>query len=121
MRYERYLAQYETEEEGRKVVRQHIAYERSAKNRAEALRIHGRRCLACGFSFDHVYGSEHARSYIQVHHVHSITTGVRAPDPAKDLVPLCSNCHSMAHRDRMRILGVEELKALIRSRRNDSE
>jgi predicted HNH restriction endonuclease len=30
-----------------------------------------------------------------------------------DLAPLCSNCHSMAHRETGRILSVAELKGLI--------
>ncbi len=55
--------------EGRKRIRQHVAYERSARNRALAIELRGRTCEVCGFNFDEVYGSEHAAGYIQIHHV----------------------------------------------------
>ncbi|WLC60221.1 HNH endonuclease (plasmid) [Leuconostoc carnosum] len=31
-------------------------------------------------------------------------------DPINDLVPLCSNCHRMIHRDKYNVLTVEHLK-----------
>jgi HNH endonuclease len=103
--------------EGRRVLRQHVSYERSPKNRQRALEIHGNTCMACGFNFDELYGLEHARGFIEIHHVKSITNseGVLV-DPARDLVPLCSNCHSMAHREKKRILTVEEIKMLLKER-----
>ena len=81
----------------------------------QALKIHGTACLACGFDFNKVYGHTYARSYIEVHHVRSITQGIAVPDPAKDLAPLCSNCHSMAHRRKGQVLGVDELRALLKA------
>ena len=38
--------------------------------------------------------------YIEIHHVnpHHTFEGVHMVDPANDLIPLCSNCHSMIHR-----------------------
>lgn len=103
-------ADYVPEPEGRKKLRQHVEYERSRKNRAEAIRIHGTVCLACGFDFDAVYGEDLARSYIQVHHVRSITKTNGFVDPKTDLAPLCANCHSMVHRNRDRIMPVQELR-----------
>lgn len=103
------------DEEGRMVLRQHISYERSQKNRARAIELHGTVCSACGFDFDLVYGAEHARSYIEVHHLVSITRMKgETLDPAKDLVPLCSNCHSMAHRSKEGILSVTAIKELLK-------
>lgn len=102
------------EAEGRKRMRQSIEYERSPRNRAQALKLHGTACLACGFDFNTVYGADYAASYIEVHHVTSITQGVVTPNPAKDLAPLCSNCHSMAHRRKGQVLGVEELRSLLK-------
>jgi 5-methylcytosine-specific restriction protein A len=99
--------------EGRKGLRQHVTYERSARNRRRALEVHGRKCVACGFDFDAVYGAKHARGYIEIHHVRSITKVQGPIDPHMDLVPLCSNCHSMAHRERNRILTVAEIQALL--------
>lgn len=102
------------DEEGRRIIRRHIFYERSPRNRQRALEIHGNRCAACGFSFDEVYGADHARGFIEVHHVRSISETSGLVNPETDLVPLCSNCHSMAHRERERILTVEEIRALLR-------
>ena len=108
------LDDYIPDEEGRKRVRQHIEYERSPKNRAKAIEIHGTICTACGFDFNAVYGAHFAQSYIEIHHVESITTlGGKPVDPRTDLVPLCSNCHSMVHRQRGKILSVTELRDLL--------
>jgi 5-methylcytosine-specific restriction protein A len=108
------------DEEGRRILKTHVSYERSRRNRAEAIRIHGTVCLACGFDFNAVYGKEFARSFIQVHHNKSITQQAGRPvNPATDLSPLCSNCHSMAHRRTGEILTVDQLKALIARRKAD--
>ena len=101
------------DEEGRQRIRTHISYERSAKNRARALKVHGTKCLACGFDFDACYGTAHAESYIEVHHINPVASGTAIRDPEKDLAPLCSNCHSMAHRRKGMSLGISEIKALI--------
>jgi hypothetical protein len=34
-------------------------------------------------------------------------------DPATDLVPLCANCHAIAHRRRTTVTSIEEIRALI--------
>jgi 5-methylcytosine-specific restriction protein A len=60
------------------------------------------------------YGPELARSFIEVHHIESLSTGTRTVDPITDLIPLCSNCHSMVHREKNRIIPVNELKELIK-------
>jgi len=102
------------DEEGRRRIALHVAYERSRKNRAMALRIHGTTCAACGFNFNKVYGAAFARGFIEVHHVRSITEkNGGLVNPQTDLIPLCSNCHSMAHRERGRILSLGELRSLI--------
>ncbi len=84
--------------EGRKRIVQHVSYERSRKNRAMAIKIHGTRCQACGFDFEEFYGRAHAVSYIEVHHVKLLSEHEGEVDPASDLVCLCANCHRMAHR-----------------------
>jgi len=103
--------------EGRKRLVQHIVYERSPRNRARAIKLHGTCCKCCGFDFDQVYGSEFAKSYIEIHHTRSITQIDGPVDPATDLAPLCSNCHSMVHRKRGEILPIEELRASIQRNR----
>ncbi len=101
------------EQEGAKRTAQTTRYERSRKNRAAALKFHGTKCKACGFDYDEVYGAAHARQYIQVHHCQSVTSGLRRIDPTKDLIPLCANCHAMAHRTKGKILAVEDLQSLL--------
>ena len=118
------LRQFVPDQEGRRRIRRHTTYERSPRNRARAIAVHGTRCLACGFSFDETYGSEHAEHYVEVHHVVSVASGPSTPNPVTDLVPLCSNCHSMAHRRRGTSLSLEDLRALLRRPRpssNDQE
>ena len=105
------------DEEGRRIIRTHVTFERSPRNRARAIQLHGSVCVACGFDFNGMYGRDWARSYIEVHHVRSITRTQGRVDPATELAPLCSNCHSMSHRERGRILSVAELKQLIAANR----
>lgn len=102
------------ETEGEKKLALHYTYERSIKNRGKAIEIHGSVCAVCGFDFNKIYGIEWAQSYIEVHHTRSVTSlNNSIVDPSKDLIPLCSNCHSMAHRRRDTILSIAELKALV--------
>lgn len=74
-------------------------YERDRRNRAAALAIHGFACAACIADLGKIYGDA-AAALIEVHHVTPVSRlgdGYRV-DPANDLVPLCSNCHRVAHR-----------------------
>jgi predicted HNH restriction endonuclease len=100
-------------EEGRKLIRTHVTYERKPKNRALAIDIHGRTCTVCGFNFDEIYGKDYAEGYIQIHHIKPLSEYEGEIDPETDLVPLCANCHVMAHRRRTIVTSIEELKALI--------
>jgi 5-methylcytosine-specific restriction protein A len=88
-------------------------YERDRRNRAAAIAIHGLSCSACGMSFERVYGDVGV-GYIEVHHITPVSDmGANyLVNPATDLVPLCSNCHSMVHRQSPPIT-VEHLRALI--------
>lgn len=89
-------------------------YERNPKNRKEAIKIHGTRCMVCDFDFEEVYG-EFGKDFIEVHHtkpLYSLEDEVEI-NPEEDLVCLCSNCHRMIHRRRDKILTVEELKEIM--------
>lgn len=85
-------------------------YERSPSNRAAAIAVHGSLCHACGFDFAKFYG-DLGEGFIEVHH--RIPVSAMGPGyvvlPAKDLVPLCANCHQMVHRENPPI-PVEELR-----------
>lgn len=100
--------------EGIKKITQHVRYERNPYNRKEAIRIQGHKCKICGFDFNEVYGAELADDYIEVHHIKQLADGEQIVDPARDLLPVCANCHRMLHRKRKGNIGVEEMKKLDR-------
>ncbi len=72
-------------------------YERDRSNRRECIAHYGYVCQVCGLNFEKVYG-ELGKAFIEVHHLHPVSQGERQVNPIEDLIPLCSNCHSMIHR-----------------------
>jgi 5-methylcytosine-specific restriction protein A len=104
-------------------VRQELVnrYERSASNRAACIELFGPRCKVCGFDFEAEFG-DIGRGFIEIHHsemVSRLQPGT-VLDPAIDLVPLCANCHRMAHR-RSHPFTVDELQAFRRHVKGPSE
>jgi 5-methylcytosine-specific restriction enzyme A len=89
-------------------------YERDRRNRAAALAIHGHRCKACDTNMAERYGPI-AEGLIEVHHI--VPVSEVGPgyiiDPRSDLVPLCPDCHSVAHR-RSPPYSIEELQNMLR-------
>lgn len=85
--------------EGAKVSVEVNRYERSRINRAVCIAAHGTVCKACDFDFAAVYG-ELGAGYIHIHHVIPVSRmgAGYVVDPVADLVPLCPNCHAIAHR-----------------------
>ncbi|MBJ2122279.1 HNH endonuclease [Arthrobacter sp. MSA 4-2] len=73
-------------------------YERDPSARRVCLAHHGTSCAVCGFSFEEAFGPP-GRDFVHVHHLAPATRLVAGYelDPIADLVPLCPNCHSMAH------------------------
>ncbi|MBS0960224.1 HNH endonuclease [Acetobacter thailandicus] len=87
--------------------------ERKPKLRAEAIRIHGAACQACGFDFSKTYGAWGA-GFAEVHHSIPLAEyGTRDTDPNKDLTVLCANCHRMVHREPRRVLSLAELRLIL--------
>jgi 5-methylcytosine-specific restriction protein A len=89
---------------------------RSQAAKAECIRLKGCHCNICGFDFEKTYG-ELGKNYIEVHHITPIgqlstAEGYDGTDPQKDLIPLCSNCHSMIHR-RKEPYQPNEVKAML--------
>lgn len=74
-------------------------FERNPEARRACIAHHGTSCAACGFSFELVYGGI-GSDFIDVHHIVPVSQlGINYQlDPVTDLVPLCANCHAMAHR-----------------------
>ena len=54
--------------EGKKKVSYVTTYERSSKNRNAAIKIHGTKCMICGFDFEKTYG-EIGKDFIEIHHI----------------------------------------------------
>lgn len=90
-------------------------YERNQKNREACIKIHGLKCFACGFDFEQIYGLL-GQGFIEVHHRDQLSDQKKEViiNPETDLVPLCSNCHRMIHRQKNNNLKVEELKRIIK-------
>lgn len=72
-------------------------YERDRGNRKACIAHYGYVCQVCGMNFEETYG-ELGKEFIEVHHLHPVAQGERQVNPIEDLIPLCSNCHSMIHR-----------------------
>ncbi len=89
---------------------------RSAKLRAYAFDYFKKKnlikCDICGFDFNTIYG-EYGHDYIEFHHIKPISVYeenghiTNLEEARKNLVPLCSNCHKILHRNN---LSVEQLK-----------
>jgi 5-methylcytosine-specific restriction protein A len=108
---------FEGEEEGKAMQYLATRYERKKINRDACIRIRGLTCLGCGFRFGEFYGNI-ADGYIEIHHIESLAaTGEVHINPAVDLIPLCSNCHSVVHRVTPPLL-IEELQRMIAERRS---
>lgn len=97
--------------------------ERSPQARREAevfyrARNGGRlRCEGCGIDFGRTYGPR-GEGFMHFHHLNPLAaaSGSREVDGARDLVPLCPNCHAMVHRGED-LLEIEDLrKLLVRTR-----
>ena len=76
-------------------------------------------CSACGFDFEETYG-EVGEGFIHIHHaepVHEMNpqgTQIRIEEALIGVFPLCSNCHSIVHRDRNHLMSIDELRRIIR-------
>lgn len=88
-------------------------YEQDPEARRACISYHGTRCMACGFSFELTYGAA-GKDFADVHHIvpaSRLGSGYEL-DPVTDLVPLCANCHAMAHHGVSTPRTVAELRRL---------
>jgi predicted HNH restriction endonuclease len=106
-------AELEMDEEGRRILREHLHSERSARLVAAFKRgLQYFKCSACDLDFQKVYGQLGHR-YIECHHTQPISEML--PGEAtkiSDLVPLCANCHRMVHRSSP-MKSVAQLKEIL--------
>lgn len=93
-------------------------YERNPKARAQCIALKGATCAVYGFDFVKVYGEEFA-GIIEVHHTTPISEIGEAyvVDPARDLAPICPNCHMMLHSKAEGVYTVDELKSIMNRKR----
>lgn len=97
--------------------RKHVEQEREVVKRNPLLRQacidkYGYQCQCCGMNFADVYGEVLGSRFIEVHHLKMISTyDEQLPDDyLENLVPLCSNCHSMIHHGPNGPLTLRELR-----------
>ena len=92
-------------------------YERDRRARAACLANHGSGCSICGISLENIYGPE-VRGLVHVHHVVPLsqTRSSYTVNPAKDLIPVCPNCHAVVH-SRVPAYSPREVQRMIRKRR----
>ncbi len=89
-------------------------YENDPDARRACIAHHGTSCAACGFSFEVAFGAV-GKDFIPVHHLvpASRLGSSYELDPVTDLVPLCANCHAMAHEGVSTARTVAELRRII--------
>ena len=72
-------------------------------------------CVVCDFDFSDKYDG-HGEGYIEIHHLEPVSLGSTSQnmkDALKKVVPLCSNCHRMVHRDKDNLLTPEALRKIV--------
>jgi len=100
-----------------------ITKERSRKLRKAAIEHYTREnskiyCEVCEFCFEDIYG-ELGQGFIEIHHEEPLfqypDEGFESyiEDAIEKMKPVCSNCHSMIHRNLKSPLNITDLKAMI--------
>jgi 5-methylcytosine-specific restriction endonuclease McrA len=95
-------------------------YERNSENRKNAIRIHGTKCMICGFDFEKVYG-EAGKGFIEVHHIKPLSEEGEEVEinPETDLICICANCHRIIHRKKDKVYTMDEVKYMINSHQTE--
>lgn len=105
--------------EGLKKFTEVAIYERSKKLRDFAIDYFslGNKisCNCCSFNFSDFYGEEIGKGFIEIHHTKPIFTYEDEDlqntlvEAVKNLIPVCSNCHRMIHRNWKKPLEIQNL------------
>jgi len=98
-------------------------YERSKKLRDFAINYYQKKnkisCNCCTFNYEDFYGPDIAKGYIEIHHIKPIfkfddeEIEMTLRDSIKNLLPVCSNCHRMIHRNWNEPIEIKILKESI--------
>lgn len=93
-------------------------YERDLKARKAAEKLHGKKCLGCELDFKKMYGDD-IKDIIHFHHIRPLAKVKKEEekDVAKDLVPLCPNCHSVVHSTE-KLMTIKELQKRVQKAKN---
>lgn len=104
--------------------KKHVEFEtanRNPKLRQACIDKYGYQCQCCGMNFAELYGEELGGQFIEVHHLKMISTydDEKPEDYLENLVPLCSNCHSMIHHGKEGPLTLRELREAYRGEKKE--
>ena len=99
------------------IYREKRRQKRNAKLRTEAIKEHGLKCYVCAFNFEEAY-ENYGAGYIEVHHLELLAKikGERE-FTIKDVRVVCSNCHSVLHRQGRKPMDIDELKNFYEAKR----
>ena len=76
-------------------------------------------CEVCGFDFKEKYG-EIGENFIEIHHKELVSemdiagSKQKISEALKKVAPLCSNCHKIIHRNKGKMLSIDELRRMIK-------
>jgi 5-methylcytosine-specific restriction protein A len=86
--------------------------ERNPQARKDAIHRHGVVCTVCDFDFEKVFGPL-GKGFIHFHHTSPIAgRSGHSKTSLDELLPVCPNCHSMLHRNKIP-LSVSELRRIL--------
>lgn len=106
--------------ENRKIVRSHIARERSGYLALERKSKDGFICQICGFNFERTYG-DLGVEFAEAHHkvpLSMLDKEVRTT--LDDLITVCANCHRMLHRMEGSKGDIPKLKNIVRKHKTSN-
>lgn len=105
--------------EGNEKIIYQKTYERSKKLREYAIEHYKKNgeiiCDICCFNFKEFYGKL-GENFIEIHHLKPIfmfegdDLNKKIEEALKNVVPVCSNCHRIIHRNRMQPVSIETMK-----------
>lgn len=100
--------------EGRLTEVRILRHQRNRIARQKCLEASNYTCYVCGFNFEKTYG-EIGKGFMEVHHKTPLSEYDEEHEiPQSELCALCSNCHSMVHRNK-EVLDVDELRRIFLS------
>jgi len=73
-------------------------------------------CQCCRFSFSNFYGEKFGKGYIEIHHIKPVfkyeddELQKFISDAIENLIPVCSNCHRMIHRNWKHPIDIDVLR-----------